>query len=137
MRTLFADTSFWIAIANPKDRWHRRARALRQSLRPVQLVTTEEVLGELLTYFSGHGPMMRQHAARVVHALESDPEIRVLHQTHDSFRSGQELYENRPDKEYSLIDCISMQAMRQHGLNEALTNDHHFEQERFVVLLRD
>lgn len=137
MRVVFADTSFWIAVANPRDRWHRRARALRQSLRPAQIVTTEEVLGEILTYFSGHGAMMREHAARVVRTLETDREIQVLPQTHESFRSGQELYEARPDKEYSLIDCISMQAMRQHSLTEVLTNDHHFEQEHFVVLLRD
>jgi predicted nucleic acid-binding protein len=137
MRAVFADTSFWIAVANPRDRWHRRARALRQSLRPVRIITTEEVFGEILTYFSGHGAMMREHAARVVRALESDPDIQVLAQTHESFRSGQELYENRPDKEYSLIDCVSMQTMRQQSLTEVLTNDHHFEQEQFVILLRD
>ena len=32
----------------------------------------------------------------------------------------------RDKKEYSLIDCISMNAMRTESLVEALTNDHHF-----------
>ncbi len=43
----------------------------------------------------------------------------------------------RPDKGYSLIDCISMQTMRKEGLIEVLTNDRHFEQEGFRALFRD
>jgi predicted nucleic acid-binding protein len=37
----------------------------------------------------------------------------------------------RPDKGYSLTDCISMQTMRKEGLTEVLTKDRHFEQEGF------
>jgi predicted nucleic acid-binding protein len=37
---------------------------------------------------------------------------------------------------YSLTDCISMNAMRAEALTEVLTNDHHFEQEGFTVLMR-
>ena len=44
------------------------------------------------------------------------------------------LYEARPDKEYSLTDCIAMQTMRREGLTEVLTNDHHFTQEGFSIL---
>jgi predicted nucleic acid-binding protein len=44
------------------------------------------------------------------------------------------LYESRPDKEYSLTDCISMQTMRRARLTEVLTNDHHFTQEGFTIL---
>ena len=56
---------------------------------------------------------------------------------HDSFIAGFELYRARPDKGYSMVDCISMQTMRHEGLTEALTNGRHFEQEGFRVLLRD
>jgi predicted nucleic acid-binding protein len=47
---------------------------------------------------------------------------------------GLALYKDRPDKEYSLTDCIAMQVMRQEGLTEVLTNDHHFTQEGFYIL---
>ncbi|MGA2579262.1 MAG: hypothetical protein ABSH24_24895 [Bryobacteraceae bacterium] len=47
------------------------------------------------------------------------------------------LYEARPDKGYSLTDCISMQTMRKERLTEVLTNDGHFEQEGFRALFRD
>jgi len=41
----------------------------------------------------------------------------------------------RPDKGYSLVDCISMQTMRREGITDALTHDRHFEQEGFRALL--
>ena len=68
----------------------------------------------------------------------SDPGyVRVIPQSHASFIAGFELYRARPDKGYSLTDCISMQTMRREGLTEVLTNDRHFEQEGFRALFRD
>jgi uncharacterized protein len=58
-------------------------------------------------------------------------------QARQSFLAGLELYRARPDKGYSLVDCISMQTMRLEGLKEALTNDRHYEQEGFRALFRD
>jgi predicted nucleic acid-binding protein len=66
----------------------------------------------------------------------SDPAVHIIPQSHESFLSGFDLYASRPDKGYSLTDCISMQAMRQEGLTEVLTNDRHFEQEGFRALFR-
>jgi uncharacterized protein len=71
--------------------------------------------------------------------------VSVVPQSHESFLDGLSLYESRPDKGYSLTDCIiirrswriSMQAMRRERLSEALTNDRHFEQEGFRALFRD
>lgn len=40
------------------------------------------------------------------------------------------------DKDWSLTDCISFVVMEQHGISEALTADHHFEQAGFTVLLK-
>lgn len=57
-------------------------------------------------------------------------------QSRESFLRGLALYEARPDKGYSLTDCISIEAMRQKGLTEVLANDRHFEQEGFRALFR-
>ena len=51
----------------------------------------------------------------------SDHRVLVVPRSHDSFLAGLKLYRKRPDKEYSLTDCISMYTMRLYGLNEALT----------------
>jgi predicted nucleic acid-binding protein len=47
-----------------------------------------------------------------------------------------ELYAERPDKEWSLTDCVSFIAMKELALSEALTGDHHFEQAGFIALLK-
>jgi len=47
-----------------------------------------------------------------------------------------DFYASRTDTACSLVDCISMHAMRQMGLIEVLTNDHHFTQEGFTILIR-
>jgi predicted nucleic acid-binding protein len=47
-----------------------------------------------------------------------------------------DFYASGTDKSYSLVDCISMHTMRQIGLTEVLTNDHHFTQEGFIILIK-
>jgi len=61
--------------------------------------------------------------------------IEVIPQTRESFLSGLELYEKRPDKEYSFVDCISIDVMRRLDITEALTGDIHFTQENFIASL--
>jgi predicted nucleic acid-binding protein len=62
--------------------------------------------------------------------------VTVYRQSRESFLAGLRLYEQRSDKAYSLVDCISMTTMRRHGISEVLTNDHHFTQEGFKVVLK-
>lgn len=137
MKQLFADTFYWIASINPGDDWHNRARTITAMLDQVQIVTTDEVLTEVLTFFAARGIQMRRRAVQLVKGVMSNPKILVLQQTRESFLSGVQLYESRPDKEYSLPDCISMNVMRQLGIAEVLTHDRHFTQEGFVILLGD
>ena len=137
MTEVRADTFFWIAVTNPRDSAHKAALALLdQQPRPV-LVTTDEVLTEYLAYFAGAGANLRGNAGRAVRGLLEKPQVRVIPQSRESFLAGLELYLARPDKGYSLTDCISMETMRREGLEEALTNDRHFEQEGFRAVFRD
>jgi len=52
------------------------------------------------------------------------------------YQRGINLYAQRPDKEWSLTDCISFVVMSDRGITEALTGDHHFEQAGFRALLK-
>lgn len=135
MRTVFADTLYWIAIIRPKDQWGEPARRARSSLGNVRLLTTDEVLAEFLAALSAGGENLRRQAARMVRAILDDPNVKVLPQSRDSFLRGVELYEQRLDKAYSLTDCISMNAMRSESVSQVLTNDHNFRQEGFDVLI--
>ncbi len=72
----------------------------------------------------------------MVRAILDNPNVKVIPQTRDSFLKGLAFYENRSDKNFSLTDCISMNAMRAEALLEVLTSDRHFEQEGFTVLIK-
>jgi predicted nucleic acid-binding protein len=137
MRRVFADTFYWIALLNPRDQAHDLAVSVSKGLGAVRIVTTEEVLTEFLNFFGSRGCHLRRAAAELVDQMRADPMIDVVAQTHAGFLAGCALYQARPDKGYSLTDCISMHVMRRNGLIEVLTNDEHFAQEGFSCLLRD
>ena len=136
MNTVFADTLYWIAISRASDPWHEPAATSRLALGNVLIVTTTEVLTEYLNAMSGAGADLRARAARAVHAICTNPRIHVVSPSQQSFDAGVDLYQRRPDKSYSLTDCISMNVMRTEGITDALTNDRHFAQEGFKVLIQ-
>jgi predicted nucleic acid-binding protein len=137
MTALFADTFYWVALADFADGAHQRALAITAERAASRIVTTDEVLTEYLTFFSTAPESIRREAAESVAGILASQVIRVIPQSRESFLAGLQLYRARPDKGYSLVDCISMQAMRKEGLTEVLTNDRHFEQEGFRALFRD
>ena len=136
MKAVFADTYYWIALINPRDSSHRKVLDFGRTFGSGTMVTTDEVLTELLA-FCASDPQLRLDAALAVEDILAAEDVRVFPQTHLSFLGGLDLYRTRPDKGYSLTDCISMQTMRREGLTEVLTNDRHFEQEGFLALFRN
>lgn len=104
-------------------------------LAPRSVVTTDEVLTEFLAYYASDW-VLRREVGLAVSRLVGDPDIRVVPQSRNSFLDGLALYNARPDKGYSLTDCISTETMRREGLADVLTNDRHFEQEGFRALFR-
>ena len=135
MKTVFADTLYWVTGLNPRDQWHDVLLAAELALGDFQLVTTETVLIEVLNYYCEHTTHLRQASAQLVRKILANPEIEVVAHSEAAFQAGLQLYEARPDKGYSLTDCISMNVMRERGIIEVLTHDKHFAQEGFVVLI--
>ena len=134
MRSLFADTFYWIALLNRREAWYSRVVTLSRTLGTRRLLTTEWVLAEFLAFYSAGGAVTHQRAAAKTRQILQDPQIDVLPPSQATFLDGLALYESRRDKHYSLTDCISMHVMRREGLTEVLTNDHHFTQEGFHIL---
>jgi len=125
-----------LRLADSADSSHRRAIELTSEFAEVSVVTTDEVLVEYLTFFATAHERLRRKALVNARRILETPGIYVVPQSRDSLLSGMALYEARPDKGYSLTDCISMRTMRREGLSDALTNDRHFEQEGFRALFR-
>jgi predicted nucleic acid-binding protein len=137
MREVFVDTSFFIAILNPKDRLRSRAERVARSLGNVRLVTTDGVLFEVLNYFAEWGSMQRRAAAQAVRRARASTSTTVIPQTRDGFDRALDRYAVRLDKGYSLTDCDSMLVMEDRSIHEALTSDQHFVQGGFQALLAD
>jgi predicted nucleic acid-binding protein len=136
VKLVFADTLYWGAALHRRDQYRTQVVRAREALGEIRLVTTDEVLTELLDGLAQRGPHLREAAARAVRKILGDPRVAVHPQSRESFLAGLRLYEQRYDKGYSLVDCISMTTMRRHRISEVLTNDHHFTQEGFKVVLR-
>ena len=137
MGPVFADTFYWVALTNVKDAAHEQAKTFSRSSSLSSIVTTELVLIEYLNFFAAWGSEFRLMALANTRGLRSSSTAHVVPCTAEAFQDGLALYAERPDKGYSLTDCISMQTMRREGLTEALTNDRHFEQEGFHALFRN
>jgi predicted nucleic acid-binding protein len=134
MPLYFVDTWFFIAQAHEGDSDHRSALAVGRKLRGSSFVTHDGVLTELLAFVSGYGEFWRKQTASFARGIINSREYHALPLSRAFFLEALSMYERRLDKEYSLVDCMSMIAMRSYGITHALTNDHHFEQEGFVLV---
>jgi predicted nucleic acid-binding protein len=98
------------------------------------VVTTMWVLTELGDAL--HHGRNRETFARFLDALDGHEDFEVVPASPELFQRGVELFRARPDKEWSLTDCISFIVMDEKELSEALTGDRHFEQAGFKPLLK-
>lgn len=137
MKTVFADTVYWIALINPADSLHTKAEEISDLYNPLKIVTSEMVLTEVLNSFSKGGVSVRRATLTAIKTLYSKSTISIVPQTSSQFEEALSLYAQREDKAWSLTDCTSFQIMWKKGIAEALTYDRHFEQAGFKALLRD
>lgn len=131
MRTVFADTGYWVALLNPQDDLHTIATNLSKTLYPVHIVTSEGVLTEVL------GEYFRNLAINLIQNLRTNPNVTIIVQTSKQFEKGLQLYQQRKDKEWSHTDCVSFSIMEEYGIAEALAYDKHFTQAGFIPLMRN
>ena len=137
MRAVFADTYYFIALLDRRDKDHETARSYDKSLsRDTELVTTEMILVELLNTFSNYGPLLKSFAANFVTTLRGRPNTKIVPQTSKLFDDALSEYILSKDKRWGFTDCASYKTMKANGITEALTCDQHFVQTGFTALFR-
>ena len=131
----YVDASGWIALVHRKDALHHQATQLYQQrlTQGGRFITTSAVLLEVGNWLSPIS--LRKLAVDLLDRIERSTRIEVIHLTPELYAKGWELYRNRPDKDWGIIDCISFIVMQERGVPDALTADRHFEQAGFVKLL--
>jgi hypothetical protein len=131
MKPLFADTYYFYALLNGADEAHQEVVAFaKRNVRPI--VTTQWVLAELANGFAETA--LRQRTANFISILQKSADFRLVLTNREHWESGLRLYHDRPDKGWSLTDCISFVVMQREGLTTALTGDRHFVQAGFEAV---
>jgi uncharacterized protein len=125
---IFVDTSFFVALLDPKDTHHRRAveafDAFKGKRLRDQLLTTNNVVLETITVARYEG----SHALAVTagEILYSE-KLATMHRTTAEEEVEAFQYLRRfEDKEYSAVDCLSFVVMIKLGITEALAFDDDF-----------
>lgn len=136
--SLFVDTSGWASIIHRQDTFHADAdRLYREAyIGGWGIVTTDFVLAEVVPLLGAHFKLVRPMVIAAVGAILGDPHITVQRTDPETFDAAWHLLTQRQDKTWSLTDALSFIVMRRLGLQEALTNDHHFEQAGYTCLLK-
>jgi len=112
---------------------HLRAQWWAKSLRE-RTIVTEYVLCETIDSLSM--PVDRSKASALVNMIRASSVIEWLPASSQLFDAGLALHAQRPDKAWSLTDCISFVVMQNRGIGRALAHDRHFEQFGVEALLR-
>ncbi len=130
---IFLDTGFFLAVSQPKDQLHARASAWARVIED-PLFLTEYVIWETVNAMSS--PEDRIKAHQLFKYIQSAKNYIIIPASQELFQAGMQLHEARPDKAWSLTDCISFVFMERQGIRRALAFDHHFTQAGFEALLR-
>jgi uncharacterized protein len=131
LKPQFVDTSAWYDLLFSGAPKHAQIEALVR--RPGgSFVTTTYVLDELVALLltrTGHAT-----AAMAGSQIPSAAEVWVEHPLAAEERRAWQLFLDRPDKMYTLTDCLSFVVMRRLGIDTAIATDVHFRQEGFNVV---
>jgi predicted nucleic acid-binding protein len=139
MADLFADTSGWGNLIDSKQPYHSLAASLYREARSQgrKVITTNYIIAELVALMTSPLRMPRSKIIEFIESLKASPYVEIVHLDATLDAQGWELLADRPDKNWSLVDCASFVLMQQRGIMEALTTDHNFEQAGFVRLLKN
>lgn len=131
---IFVDTSFFVALLDPRDKNHSRAVEALEGLENRRLrdllLTTNNVVLETITvarYEAGHSL-----AVKAGEMLYSEKLARLHRTSAQEEAAAFEYLRKYEDKEYSAVDCLSFVVMEKLGIREALAFDSDFAH-RFIV----
>ena len=136
---VFLDTAAVIALVNTEDRYHEEAIKILDNIDSSgqTIISTSEVLIEAANFFNGRGyHRLTVRAVQRLLDLRDDGALLLLFVDEELCMRGWKLLRNRPDKNWSLTDCISFVVMQDRRIKAAFTADRHFEQAGFECLLK-
>lgn len=134
MRSVFVDTSAFVALRNRSEEEHDRARsALAQLLSEgAALFTSNYVFAE--TYTALMVRVGREEAIEWGRRFRASEAIDLVHVDRPVEDRAWEILEAHADKRWSYVDAISFALIERDGAGGAFAFDSHFTQRGLVVI---
>lgn len=134
-REVFVDSSGLYLLADRRDPNRPAAQKLLAELikKGAVLVLTDYIIDEACTLAKARagGPA----AVRLLELVDRSEGFRLLWIGEERFARAKEFFQKHADHGYSFTDCTSFVLMREIGISDALTTDHHFREAGFRPLL--
>lgn len=126
MNEVFVDTAGWANLFDEGHNAHAEATKIYRALHATErkFITTNYVLTELVALLTSPMRLPRSKIILILDKLKASPSVEIVHIDQALDAEGWALLRQRPDKQWSLVDCSSFVLMRQRSLTEALTTDH-------------
>ncbi len=125
-RSIFVDTSGWIALADEKDENHGRARELFRSIftEYQQVTTTNHVVGE--TYTTVRCRMGFQTAWQFLRNVQESRRLKTVFVSREQEQDAFDLLGRYSDQRLSFVDATSFVVMKDNGIFDCFAFDRHF-----------
>lgn len=135
-QAVFVDTSAWLALINEADTDHLKVRAIRDKLlhSKKSFLVTNYIIIEMANSLCK--ARWRTRAVKLINSIYATEFIEVIEIDKGIYDEAWDMYSSRNDKEWSLTDCTSFVVMKKYDIRDAFTNDHHFEQSGFNILIK-
>jgi uncharacterized protein len=127
---VFADTGYFIALANPRDQWHAGAvKALRPEY---DVVTSSLVVNETISLLQARG--FFSAALEFLREIRKIESIQIVYADPVIQTEAWDLFARWGSAGANAVDCVSFAIMRRMGCKKALTFDKHFRAAGFQTL---
>ncbi len=123
------------AFLNKRDQYHAQAIAFLPRVRSASAVWVTEAV--LLEVGNALATVNRPGTVQFIQQCYNTANLYVVAVDTPLLSRALQLYSERPDKTWGLIDCISFMVMKEQNLTDAVTADIHFVQAGFRALLRE
>ncbi len=129
---VFVDTSAWIAVISPKDKYHHTAKDFYAELldRKNSLLISNLIVAETYTHLLwklGH-----PKATSFLDIIERSSSVQCIWSDRKLEFRAREILRRYDDQAFSYTDAVSFALMEQRGLTEAFAFDHHFSTAGFI-----
>ncbi len=135
-KPIFVDTSAWIAIINPRDKYHLAAKAFYSDAltRKRRLLISNLIVSE--TYTNLLWKLGHHKATSFLNIIERSSSVQCIWSSRELEVQARDVLRRYDDQDFSYTDAVSFALMQQRELSEAFAFDHHFSVVGFVQLPR-